>query len=351
MKFNHDKVIFFFLFVSVSLGALLCSGGNHSNQTTPQSQGQPQIVNAFERFLTGNVQGLLDNQTNNNLLLNNTGNDSNELTHEFSKERAVEVTNRINNKLKNSTPNSEEENTNADGNNSGNTNKVDLNSGDLPEIIWGIDSASETTEEFYRCVSDNFGNPVVFGRYLGEREGVSAGLTTEQVNLIHEKGDYILPIFNHFNHATGYEKGVTEAEEAIRFAEEVGVPSGVALFADIEPNYPVDSAFIKGWYETIAASDYKSGIYGIFDPARDLYTAYNNAVAEDPNIQENNIIWTASPNTGITTEENAPDFNPEAPEGSLAWGWQYGIDAEACNIDTNLFKREIIQSLWGPGSK
>ncbi|WP_179884821.1 glycoside hydrolase domain-containing protein [Bacillus sp. AFS015802] len=219
-----------------------------------------------------------------------------------------------------------------------------------PEIIWGIDSASETTENFYACVRENFGDPAVLGRYLETREDISRGLTPEQVSLIHSKGDYILPIFNNFNDATGYENGSNEAKEAIEYAQGLGIPSGVAIFADIEPAYPVDAEFIRGWFETISASPYESGIYGIFDPESALYQSYNTAVQSNNAILKENYVWTASPNVGITSQAEAPEYNPEAPEGSLAFGWQYGIDAETCNIDTNLFNGELLKVLWKPNS-
>lgn len=218
----------------------------------------------------------------------------------------------------------------------------------LPEIVWGIDSASETTEDFYACVKDNFGDPVILGRYLGDREDISKGLTAEQIEIIHGEGDFILPIYNHFNDATGYDNGVAHAKEAIKFASDLGIPEGVALFADIEPDYPVDSEFIKGWFDTISESQFKSGIYGVFGPEQVLFEAYNAAVESNKSILENNYIWTAAPSVGITVESEAPEFKPDAPEGSLAWGWQYGIDAETCNIDTNLFKSDLVNVLWGP---
>ncbi|MEH7388318.1 glycoside hydrolase domain-containing protein [Bacillus sp. JJ1521] len=221
-------------------------------------------------------------------------------------------------------------------------------SNNLPEIVWGIDSASETTKDFYACVKENFGDPVVFGRYLGEREGISVGLTPEQVKIMHAEGDFILPIYNHFDNATGYDNGVAQAKEAIKLARDVGIPEGVAIFADIEPDYPVDSEFIKGWFETIVSSNYKSGIYGVFDAEQALFKAYQEAGKSNRAILEQNYIWTAVPSVGITTEAKAPEFNPSAPEGSLAWGWQFGLDAETCNIDTNLFKRELVDVLWGP---
>ncbi|WP_010283830.1 glycoside hydrolase domain-containing protein [Bacillus timonensis] len=218
----------------------------------------------------------------------------------------------------------------------------------LPEIVWGIDSASETTKDFYACVKDNFGDPVVFGRYLGERDGISVGLTAEQVKIIHAEGDFILPIYNHFNDATGYDNGVAYAKEAIQLAADIGIPQGVAIFADIEPDYPVDSEFIKGWFDTIEESNFKSGIYGVFDPEQALFKAYQKAGESNGAILEKNYIWTAAPSIGITAETKAPEFQPSAPEGALAWGWQYGIDSETCNIDTNLFKRELVDVLWGP---
>ncbi|THE09129.1 DUF1906 domain-containing protein [Bacillus timonensis] len=221
-------------------------------------------------------------------------------------------------------------------------------SDNLPEVVWGIDSASETTKDFYACVKENFGDPVVFGRYIGGREGVSVGLTADQVKIIHAEGDFILPIYNHFNDATGYDNGVAHAKEALKIAGEIGIPEGVAIFADIEPDYPVDAEFIKGWFDTIVGSKYKSGIYGVFDPEQALFKAYQEAGKSKAAILEQNYIWTAAPSVGVTSESKAPEFNPSAPEGSLAWGWQYGLESKSCNIDTNLFKRELVDVLWGP---
>jgi Domain of unknown function (DUF1906) len=217
-----------------------------------------------------------------------------------------------------------------------------------PEFLWGIDSASETTEEIYACVRENFGDPAIFGRYLKTRDGVSIGLSPEQVELIHSKGDSILPIYNNFSDATGFESGVKQAKAAIQAAGDLGIPEGTALFADIEPTYPVDSEFIRGWFETVSASNYESGIYGIFDQDRALYKAYNQAAESNPDILKENYIWTSSPSVGITTQKEAPEFAPQAPDNSLALGWQYGIDAQACNIDTNLFDGDLLEVLWKP---
>ncbi|RFB16842.1 DUF1906 domain-containing protein [Bacillus sp. HNG] len=229
-----------------------------------------------------------------------------------------------------------------------NKNETKKPSDNLPEVVWGIDSASETTKDFYACVKENFGDPIVFGRYIGGRDGISVGLTAEQVKIIHAEGDFILPIYNHFNDATGYDNGVAHAKDALKLAGEIGIPENIAIFADIEPDYPVDSEFINGWFDTIVGSKYKSGIYGVFDPEQALFKAYQEAGKSNGAILEQNYIWTAAPSVGVTAESKAPEFNPSAPAGSLAWGWQYGLESKSCNIDTNLFKRELVDVLWGP---
>lgn len=240
-----------------------------------------------------------------------------------------------NNEEKSDKPNKEEK---SDDNGDKSTNGSDT--------VWGVDSASKTTEEMLACVRDNFGNPKVWGRYLGDNEDVSTGITKEEVELLHSNDIQLLLIWNHFNDATGYENGKEEAKKAIEQAEKDGVPKGIAIFADIEPNYPVDSEFIRGWYDELSQSKYKPGIYGIFDNEKKLTKAFNGAVEKDKKILEETFIWTAAPNEGITKESNAPKYEPDAPENARIAGWQYGIDAKSCNIDTNLFNSGIKDILW-----
>lgn len=214
---------------------------------------------------------------------------------------------------------------------------------DDQEVYWGVDSASYTDENLYQCVIDNFGKPTIWGRYLGDIKDVSAGLDKEEVNFLHENDIHILVIYNHFSVATGYDHGVEEAEKAISFAKELAVPDGVAIFGDIEPNYPVDEDFIDGWYEQMLDSPYVPGLYGVFNEDSDLFGSFDQAKEE---TKENLILWTAYPQKEITTKENAPQYDPQGPANSNLYGWQYAIDAKTCNIDTNLFADEMIDILW-----
>ncbi|WP_307394369.1 glycoside hydrolase domain-containing protein [Bacillus horti] len=149
-----------------------------------------------------------------------------------------------------------------------------------------------------------------------------------------------------FTDARGYQNGVNMAEDAIKRAEEIGAPEGVAIFANIEPIYPVDADFMMGWVETLSPSPYEAAIYGDFSEGHDVRAAFDQAVEVNPSILDVAIIWTHQPQKGITTRENAPEFNPGTPEEARALMWQYGIDAETCNIDTNLFKRKLLDYLW-----
>jgi hypothetical protein len=214
-------------------------------------------------------------------------------------------------------------------------------------VYWGIDTASIITESFYNCVEKNYGAPAVVGRYLETKEDVSFGLTKDEVSFLHDKGVKLLLIYNHFTEAIGHKNGVAEAKTAISFAQELGVTNGVYLFADIEPTYPVDAEFIRGWVETLSPSPYQPGIYGIFEKDSKLSKAYLGAISINSNIKSKTAIWgSQNPLEGITRKEDAPAFKPKAPEFVEVLIWQYGIDGEDCNIDTNLIRSEIMEDLW-----
>lgn len=306
-----------------------------------EENGDSGVTNNVENNVNGDKADI-NNSIKNNLNGSNNNQIENNITNNINVNVDVNVNNNIDNDVDD--PNSGNSNGDQEDQEQGNTNKDGTAGGD--EVVWGVDSANLTTSELLACVRENFGDPQIWGRYLGEKEGVSVGLTSEEVELLHSNDIQVLVIWNHFTDATGYENGKNEAQQAIAKAEELGIPEGVAIFADIEPNYPVDSEFIRGWYEVMNQSNYASGIYGIFDAEQALYNAFNEAASADQEILENTYLWTAAPNVGITPESEAPEYQPDAPKNALVGGWQYGIDAEECNIDTNLFNADITEVLW-----
>lgn len=325
---------------------------NNKIENQSENEASVTINNAIENILKGQVNGTTNNNITNNILSNGKTELANNLLNNLDLNVDVNVSNEVNTNGKQEASNNDKEDTsnNDDGNKNEENNGSDSNGNKEEDketsYLWGIDSASETTEDFYACVRDNFGDPKVVARYLGTNEGVSHGLTSEQVDLIHSNEADILLIYNGFTDATGFENGVNEAKKAVELAQELGAPDGVAIFADIERNYPVDAAFIEGWYDEVSKSAYEPAIYGIFDSGEALTNAFNKAAENKGEIKENTYLWSASPNIGITTEEEAPEYNVDAPEGSLAYGWQYGINDETCNIDTNLFNSNLTDVLW-----
>jgi len=217
------------------------------------------------------------------------------------------------------------------------------------ETVWGIDTASIVDDKLYACVRDSFGEPAFVGRYLETKEGVSFGVTKEEAAMLHEQGIKILPIYNHFTDATTYDRGVAEAKQAIEMAGALGIPEGVAIFADVEPDYPVDAEFIRGWTETMLASPYEPGIYGVYVKASEsrLLSSYLAFAWQHQELASQLAVWTSDVDVGVTTKANAPAaYEPEAEAVTTVDIWQYGIDAETCNIDTNLMRSEFMKSLW-----
>ncbi|KAB2329815.1 DUF1906 domain-containing protein [Bacillus mesophilum] len=353
-------VVSIFLFSFIDSKEDHPSGETHANETEesePASGGESGVINNVENDVNSdkaNINNSIDNQIENG---NNNSIDNN-ITNNINVNVDVNVQNDITNHTdgasSNQDQNSDESNDAGNDQNSSEEN-ADQSSSDQnasgngngsEEVVWGVDSASLTTNDLLSCVRENFGDPAIWGRYLGEKEGVSAGITPEEIDLLHNEGIEVLIIWNHFTNATGYENGQNEARQAIEEARQLGIPEGVAIFADIEPNYPVDSEFIRGYYDGLSESSYVPGVYGVFDSERALFTEYAAAAANNSDLQNDMIIWTASPQEGITTKENAPEYNPEAPEGSQVYGWQYGLDAQTCNIDTNLFRGALTDYLW-----
>ncbi|TCT19631.1 uncharacterized protein DUF1906 [Melghiribacillus thermohalophilus] len=212
--------------------------------------------------------------------------------------------------------------------------------------VWGVDSAARATEDLYNCVLNNFGKPEFWGRYLTTVEGASEGLTREEVELLHNSGTKVLPIYNRFRDATGNRQGRVTARNTIFQAERLGIPKGTVLFANVERFFDVDAEWIKGYVDVFYPSGYRPGFY--HDPVEGNFSsAYCQAVSENEQVAIQSILWSAEPDPGVTRRREAPAYNPQRPPcRENVWGWQYGRDAESCPIDTNLIDERLYEMLW-----
>jgi hypothetical protein len=212
--------------------------------------------------------------------------------------------------------------------------------------IWGVDSSTNATKTVYDCVLTNFGKPDFWGRYLVTVPGASEGLTQEEIELLHNSGTKVLPIYNKFTEARGYRQGRVIAQNAAFHAKRLGAPKGVMLFANVERFFEVDESWIRGYVDAMYSTDYKLGFYA--DPVQGNFSrAYCQAVENNPRVAQQAVIWSAEPEPGPTPRREAPTFNPAKPPcNANVWGWQYGRDAVTCPIDTNLIDERLYNMLW-----
>ncbi|MBU9723607.1 MULTISPECIES: glycoside hydrolase domain-containing protein [Bacillaceae] len=216
----------------------------------------------------------------------------------------------------------------------------------MPKVIWGVDSAAAVDQQLYDCVVNNFGQPDVWGRYLNTIPNVSDGLTKEEINFLKGKGVKILPIYNNFTEAIGAKAGKVAAQNALFNAKRLGVPKGVFIFANVERFFDVDPDWILGWVERMINSDYRPGIY--FDPIEGPFNeAYCEAVVRNRDVFSKTVLWSAEPESGISTKRDFPTYSPAVPNCEAnVWAWQYGRDAEECPIDTILVQQRLFESLY-----
>ena len=212
--------------------------------------------------------------------------------------------------------------------------------------IWGVDSAQSVSKELYNCVLNNYGKPEYWGRYLSTVPNAAEGLIDEEIELLHNSGTKVMPIYNDFREAVGERNGRVVAQNAVYHANRLGFPKGTILYANVERFFDVDEAWIRGYVNSLYNTDFRAGIY--HDPVEGAFKEqFNLAVNNDQNVRFQSILWSAEPEVGVTKRRDAPTFNPtEVSNNANVWGWQYGRDADDCPIDTNLVNKKMYEAMW-----
>lgn len=187
---------------------------------------------------------------------------------------------------------------------------------------------------------------MVWGRYLSTVPRIASGLTAGEITFLQRQNIKILPIYNDFRNAVGYENGKNVALRAITQAVRLRIPKETFIFANIEHYFQINEAWIRGWADTIRRSDYQSGMY--HDPIRGPFSkAFCQAVKKDAKIGNETVLWSAQPEVKTTGPKNAPTFSPNSPKCQKnIWAWQYGRDAKTCPIDSNLIDRRLYNQLF-----
>lgn len=209
---------------------------------------------------------------------------------------------------------------------------------------WGVDSSQPVTNELYHSVQSTYGKPEFWGRYLTRVEGSVEGLTENEIELLHNSDTKILPIYNDFRQAVGESHAKVVAMNAAYHAKRLGLKKGTIIFARMG-NLEVDSGWIKGYVGYLYNTDYKPGFLYKIDGS--FEEAYCQAADQDRRVANQAVLWNTEPHTGVTNEEDAPNFEPTTPNcDANVWAWQYGRDAEELPINTNLIDSRLLPMLY-----
>ncbi len=210
---------------------------------------------------------------------------------------------------------------------------------------WGVDSSQAVTRELYNSVTNDYGKPEFWGRYLTTVQGTSQGLTREEIQLLHNSGTKLLPIFNDFRRAVGANHAKVVAMNAAYHAKRLGIRKGTPIFVSIGSSFDVDGAWIKGYIDYLFNTDYKPGFY--HNPTEGEFAeAFCEAVNQDKRVANQAVLWSSAPEIGVTKAKDAPKFEPDIPDCEAnVWAWQYGRNANDLPIDTNLVDSRLFTML------
>lgn len=215
--------------------------------------------------------------------------------------------------------------------------------------LWGVDTAPPVTQSSLNQIEKKFGRPDFVGKYLDGTDFTP--LSADEAALIHAQDMRIMVLEADFGHDSGYSNGVYIALRAVTRARELGIPPGVAIFADLEPGSKVDASWLVAWYSVMVDAGYVAGYYANPYADRNFNAPFCSAVSRFPAIASDTILDIYQPMLTRSSAAHAPLFTPSIPYcGANPTGnvlvWQYGLsggDREA-NVDTDELKASV--PLW-----
>jgi hypothetical protein len=231
-------------------------------------------------------------------------------------------------------------------------------------ILWGVDSCKAFTasptgaDGLLPQVAGSVGTPDFWGRYLTDT--ACAGISPAEISAAAHQHIGILPIYNAYNcsHVVGYDTGSRYAAEATAAATSLGIPQGRVLAIDIEPPGDacpgaagVDSGFVQGWYDGVAAAGYVPTYYGNGTAGSEFASAWCAAVSDQPAVATGSYLWSFQPSLlGTFSKATAPGYTPNQTgcAGNMA-AWQYQIDS-SMSAQSDVDHDEALSTLplWYP---
>jgi hypothetical protein len=219
--------------------------------------------------------------------------------------------------------------------------------------LWGIDTTDNVqqdndlsnTQAALGALPQCVGRYLVWDSELSSAEALYARTSGVAILLIDSPDQ-------DFNNASG------DAQQAIAQAESLDVPSGTAIFRDVEAGSPITTSYITGYYDAFQGSGYIPGFYE--NPGTGLFnSAYCAAVTADPTIGEM-PLYSSEPEleSYVPNASQAPAWTPETPScANTTVAWQYleqGVNSASWplnspNVDVDEFDAAYGDLLWGFG--
>jgi hypothetical protein len=241
---------------------------------------------------------------------------------------------------------------------------------------WGVDSYAPAYRPGTFCLYDQVvkvKKPAFWGRYIRCPNAADPNaLTGTERDFLLGKGCAIVPIYNRTVYqrrgptwASTFADGVADAVDAITVATGLGIPTGVYIYADIEPGWPnVSTAWILGWWCTFYPSPYWGALYCT------LQQKYCNALAQVqslepppnldfidlirwcpiPEIMTGSYVWSFSPYRGSFTLPPAwqPLTPPCHPDGVKLWQYCANHLVAGTYVDADLATGDAYAGMWQP---
>lgn len=220
-------------------------------------------------------------------------------------------------------------------------------------LRWGVDTSGNVTQELIDDARGRIQKPEFWGRYL-----TGYPITADEIALLKEQQIRLLPIYQgttaHKDLLSGDvsgQQGAKDAAEAIGIARDthkIPTNKGIAIYADIEPEYDLSHYWLSAWINELTAAGYVAGIYcGSNQPG--IIAGMSRLSGVDP---AKVIIWSCMPHdTTKTSKADVPVAfgSPGFSVGGVVFPvemWQYCLDYG--DYDFNVCSDRAFDAMWQP---
>jgi len=218
---------------------------------------------------------------------------------------------------------------------------------------WGVDTTANVTDELVAGAQSRIRKPDFWGRYL-----TGFPITADEIALLKGQRIRLLPIYQGTTAhpslligATSGQQGAKDAAAAIAIARDTHrIPTGmgIAIYADIEPQYYVSHYWLTAWIDTMTAAGYLAGIYcGSNQPG--IIAGMSGLTGVDP---AKVLIWSCMPHDTTKTGRGDVPVSCGAPGfvvGRAVYPvdmWQYCLDCG--DYDFNVCSDRAFDAMWQP---